>query len=249
MLSAVLTRPIALHTPWRGALEVAGIPLADYPLSEFKQLDTSGLAAQIAAAAAVVVISPSAAQAAGAALMVARRVYAPGPGTDAAIRYQGYSGFVNGYAQDTQYFDAENMLRHLQLDVTTHGLAQGVLVLRGELHAGAKDEVAAQLAALGVPAQVRALYRNQSLAFSAERAAQLERLLRQPQVWLLAQTRAVTWLAQEAAQLRTSPFAQQRCVAIHPRIAAAATAAGFARVISCTPDTEALLEAVKSVCE
>ena len=57
MLSAVLTRPIALHTPWRGALEGAGIPLTDYPLSEFKQLDTSGLAAQIAAAAAVVVRS------------------------------------------------------------------------------------------------------------------------------------------------------------------------------------------------
>jgi uroporphyrinogen-III synthase len=258
--NAVLTRPLALQTPWRTTLTNAGVALVDYPLSEFEPLVVEGLAAQIAAAAAVLVISPSAAQAAGAALASARRVYVPGPGTEQAVKYQKYSGVVSGYAQHQQYFDAENMLQYVARDVAAHGLREGVLVLRGE-RSSESDALGDELAALGVPASFCTLYRNSRLPFGAARAARLRGLLAQPQVWVLAQTRAVDWLAEEISHLLTTDaqigavsstgtrLSDHCCVAIHPRIGKAAQSAGFGRVICCAPDAAAVLDAVKSARE
>jgi uroporphyrinogen-III synthase len=63
-------------------------------------------------------------------------------------------------------------------------------------------------------------------------------------VWVLSQTRAVSHLHALAHNLRPSGLKGHRAIAIHPRIATAATQAGFADVRLIEPSPVALVGAL-----
>jgi uroporphyrinogen-III synthase len=131
-----------------------------------------------------------------------------------------------------------------------------VLLLRGEVTEGRKDELQEGFQGMGFEVRTRALYRMLPKAFDSEAAAELKRLVKvKNAVWMLTQQRAVTSLrlqfealAGDASAAR-AVFAKQRAIAIHPKIVDSATLAGFGRVVGAPTEPDVLMAALESLRE
>lgn len=221
----VLTSPASQQQRWRDALAQEGVALASLPLIEIGPAADPGLAAQALAALLrgprlALFVSPSAVQALPGfdgrnwpALTWAACV---GPGTASALRARGVDRIVCP-AVDSPQFDSETLWPLLKAQGDWVGAR--VLILRGD---GGRDWLAEQLQAEGAVVEAYSLYRRmrptESPAWSVSRAA----LKDQAPIWLLTSSQA---LAHGLGLGVIHAGATALCT--HPRIAAAARAAGL----------------------
>jgi uroporphyrinogen III methyltransferase/synthase len=251
----IITRAAELQLPWQEAIEASGFRTESFPLFEVQPVaDAAVLAQSIESlwnAQLVVVISPTAAKHLAAHVKLAwpRNVpiAVPGPGTRDALLRAGIEANIICPVRNDDGYDAQALLGAVGAAVNIGQLKIGrALLVRGEQ---VNEALAEGLQRFGFQITQAVAYTHQPIELTSEKQLQLARLLTSAHqvVWLFSQARAVTHIDALAHTLRPAGMAGHTAVAIHPRIAAAATRAGFHRVITVDPDPKALVTALESL--
>jgi uroporphyrinogen-III synthase len=251
----IITRAAELQLPWLDAIEAAGFRTESYPLFEVRAL-TGNLALSetldgLWTAQLVVVISPTAAKCLATHMKLAwpRHVpiAVPGPGTRDALIRAGIEANIICPVRNEEGYDAQALLGAVGAALNLAQLKLGrAMLVRGEQP---NEALADGLQRYGYQVTQAAAYAHQPIELTSEKQLKLARLLTSAHqvVWLFSQARAVTHLDALAHTLRPAGMAGHTAVAIHPRIAAAATRAGFHRVITVDPEPKALVTALESL--
>ena len=250
--TVVITRPEAQATPWAQALQQAGWPVLRLPLLRIEPLVGPGTPPPWAGACtgwhAVMAVSPTAVEVVRAAgwppPSAPVRLWAPGAGTARALRAWGVP---------PDRLDAPDGGTDVPTDsevlwgLVRHQVRPGarVLVLRGASEGGrqGRDWLLQQVRAAGGVAQPLVVYRRTVPAWDACQRAEAERAA-DGGVWLFSSCEAVAALQRLLPQQRWEAAA---ALATHPRIAAAAQAAGFGRVLTVAAHEAALRQALESL--
>jgi uroporphyrinogen-III synthase len=244
----IVTRPAVQAATWVAALQALGCEAQSLPLIGIAALDDS---APLRAAwralpsyALVMFVSANAVQhffaaaaAAGAAWPAAVRAAATGPGTAAALRAAGVpAGAVVEPAADAVRFDSEALWAQLAHE---DWAGRQALVVRGE---DGRDWLADTLNARGARVDFVAAYRRLAPQPDAAGLALLAQALAEPDrhLWLFSSSEAVAHLQ---ALAPGADWSRGAALATHPRIAAAARAAGFGGVAMTAPAAEAVAQA------
>lgn len=245
-MRVIVTRPAAQAGPWVAALQGQGFEAVALPLIDiggvestaeldaaWQRLPTQALVFFVSANAVAHFFGrrpigtpwPEATLAAG-----------PGPGTAQALRDHGLPDrCIVGPQPDAPTFDSEALWGRL---AGHDWRGASVLIVRGEQ---GRDWLAEQLQAAGAQTTYLAAYRRlpPTLDDAGRRLLATARDDPAGHLWLFSSSEAVRHLT---ALWRVPPGA--RALASHPRIAAAARAAGFASVDLSSPTLEATLAAV-----
>ena len=241
----LVTRPRLQCAAWLARLTGLGVPAAALPLIEILPArDPGPVRAAWAALAAVdlaVFVSPNAveqffAHAEGAAWPARALAACVGPGSAQALADRGVPpAHIVQPAADAASLDSEHLWQ--QLVPRRDWAGARVLLLRGD---GGREWLAERLAEAGALVEAVTVYHRAGPRFDAAEQALLAAVLADPQayVWLFSSAEAVGHLADQS-------LAGQRAIATHPRIAEAASAAGFAPVVLARPDPEAVTRALK----
>lgn len=250
----LVTRPRPQAGPWVAALQAAGLDARALPLIEIAPLaDDAPLRAawsQLAGCAFVMFVSANAVDAFFAARPpalawpAATLAGATGPGTTAALRRAGVpEAALRAPAPDAPSFDAEALWAELGREPHARWHGARVQVVRGE---EGRDWLADRFREHGAEVAYVAAYRRVAPSWSADEAACCDAALAQPQrhCWLLSSSEAVGHLR---ALRPDADWGPSRAVATHPRIAAAARAAGFGTVLVAAPVTAAVADAVRAL--
>lgn len=253
-LCAIVTRPALQATAWarelRAALMARGaagaVDVAELPLISIRALnDTAPLQAAwagLARQSLVFFVSANAvryffeARPPGLAWPLHTLAAAPGPGTAGVLLQAGVPpAQVVSPARDAASFDSEQLwavLRHRDW------AGRQVLIVRGE---EGRDWLAEQLRTAGARPDYQAAYTRGEPELTPRDQALLAAARGRPgdHLWLFSSSEAVQNL------MRYGPVAGNTCaLATHPRIAAAATAAGFAQVKVTAATVEAVADAI-----
>jgi uroporphyrinogen-III synthase len=250
-MKVLVTRPAAQAAEWVAQLVAAGIAAEALPLIGIAGAADAGAVAAAWQAlerqALVVFVSPNAVEQFFAARPpdtswpAAVRAASPGPGTSAALRAHGVAAArIVEPAADAPQFDSEALWARLDHD-DWHGAA--VTIVRGD---GGRDWLAGTLRARGATVLHVAAYRRVAPALDAEASACLEQALAEPaqHLWFFSSSEAVEHL------VGLDPATRRRAasaLATHPRIAATAREAGFARVHDCRPTPAAVIACIQSI--
>lgn len=254
----IVTRPAAEAARWVQQLAARGVAAAALPLIDIvAEPPTGALAdarARLAEWQAAMFVSGNAVTAffqpnlavAGAPVAlqaIETRAWSPGPGTTAALLCAGWPvGRIDAPAADAPQFDSESLWARVAPQVRP---GARVLLVRGAGADGVpagRDWLAQQLCAAGVQVEQVAAYRRMVPAFGAAERALAEVAAQDGSLWLFSSSEAVTNV------LRSLPAQQwraARALATHPRIAAAARAAGFGEVSQTRPALDAIVAAVQ----
>lgn len=252
-LRAIVTRPAAQAAVWVHELEAAlaargtvGVAVVALPLIAIRPLADpaplhqawAGLAQQalVFFVSANAVLHFFAARPPGLAWPTGTLAAAPGPGTAAVLREAGVpAGQVVAPAPDAPSFDSEQLWTALR---ARDWSGCDVLIVRGE---AGRDWLAEQLRDAGARPAYLAAYGRGAPTLGAGEHALLEAARADPadHLWLFSSSEAV----QHLAQVWPVP-AGARALATHPRIAAAAQAAGFAQVVAVAATPGAVADAV-----
>jgi uroporphyrinogen-III synthase len=265
-LRAILTRAVEQQHTWREAVERAGfeceslplfrvVPIADVPLHR-SLADINGISL-------LIVISPNAAAGLAQLMQYAAQHDAPllhalhnaqyavpGPGTlDALVRVGIAKARIICPIRRDHSYDAQALLQAVRAALQFGQLQPGpALILHGEQ---TSPELAVGLAAMGLPCRGVSVYRHGPITPEAAQTLRLAKLLTSAHevVWVLSQTRAVSHLDSLARSLRPAGMKGHRALTIHPRIAQAATVAGFSQVQLISPSPVALVGALVSMAD
>ncbi len=266
VLRAVLTRAVEQQHAWREAVELAGFECESLPLFRVVPIASAELRANLGDMSdirLIVVISPNAAQ--GIAQMLAHSVqydlalhqvlshaqYAvPGPGTRDALTRMGISPsqIICPIRRDFAY-DTQALLQAVRAAVQFGQIKTGkALIVHGDQ---TSPDLSAGLAAMGLPSRGVAAYKHGPVSLEPAQTLRMATLLTSVHevVWVLSQTRAVSHLHALAHNLRPTGLKGHRAIAIHPRIATAATQAGFAEVRLIEPSPVSLVGALVMMSE
>jgi uroporphyrinogen-III synthase len=252
----VITRPAVEAERWLARWPASNVPvqLVRLPLIDILALADSGEArrCRVALAAgqfvAAMFVSANAAAhflEAGAAWPASTRAWATGPGTVAALRAAGVPAHqIDQPAADASQLDSE----HLWARVQHQALAgQRVLIVRGAGSDGqiaGRDWLARQIEASGATVQEIAAYQRRAPTWGPAQQAEARALLQDADAaWLFSSSEAVANLSR---LLDPWPGAKAQALATHPRIAEAARAAGFGRVMLTQPHPDAVLASIES---
>lgn len=241
----VLTRPAAQQAAWQEALTALGVTVVGWPMIDIAPAhDPKSLTRawhRLPDVDLVFFASPNAVAAVMAACPPGKvwpdRAWAAcvGPGSAEALRAAGVpSHKVLSPPSNGAQFDSEALWPILQRLAPWAGKA--VLLLRGQ---GGREWLADRLRADGAFVEAEAVYQRQCPRPNAEQAAILQTLMAaQPEpLWLLSSSEAVShW------QTLAGPLPPLPVLATHPRIAAAARAAGL-RVTEVLPTVQAVADA------
>ncbi len=250
----IVTRPAAQAASWVAALQALGCDAQALPLIDIAALDdptplraawralprytlvmfVSANAVQHFFAAA----RPVAADAAADPWPPGVRAAATGPGTAAALRAAGVpDGARVEPAADASRFDSEALWAQVAHE---DWAGRQVLVVRGE---DGRDWLADTLRERGASVDFVAAYRRLAPQPDAAGRALLAQAAADPaaHLWLFSSSEAVGHLQ---ALAPATDWSRSLALATHPRIAAAARAAGFGRVALTSPTTEAAAQAV-----
>ncbi len=191
----------------------------------------------------------------------ALRAWSPGPGTAAALVAMGVApSDIDAPDPHSGQFDSESLWRQVGPKVRP---GQQVLVVRGAQGDGrpvaatgeassmpppeggqGRDWLAQQLIARGVSVRFVAAYRRcappTAMLREAVRADQVDA----PACWLFTSSQAIENLV---AALPDQNWARAQALATHPRIAAAARAAGFGVVLESRPALTDVVASIKSL--
>lgn len=168
------------------------------------------------------------------------RAWAPGPGTARALQQQGWpAARLDSPPAEAAQFDSEALWQRVAPQVRP---GTRVLVVRGREagSAGAaagrkgqgRDWLAQQIEAAGGVVETVLAYERAAPHWGPEQLRRAHAAVAAHSWWLLSSSEAVRHLR---AALPDLPLAQARALATHPRIAAAARAAGFGLVRDCRP--------------
>lgn len=265
-LRAVLTRAVEQQYAWRDAIERAGFDCESLPLFKVEAIAPAELRrsfGDLNGVTLIVVISPNAAQGLEQLLnhsakadpafhqaLRSLRYAVPGPGTrDHLIRMGIFADQIICPVRRDFAYDAKALLQAVRAALQFAQLKPGgCLIVHGdqtspELEIGLKGM---DLAVRGVAA-----YRHGPVTLEPSQTLRLATLLTSAHevVWILTQTRAVMHLDALSQNLRASGLKGHRAITIHPRIATAATQAGFSDVRLIEPSPVALVGALVTMAD
>lgn len=177
------------------------------------------------------------------------RVWAPGPGTVAALTQAGVAPErIDAPGADAAQFDSEALWHVVAPQI---GPGDRVLVVRGTNAPAAggghgREWLAQQIAAAGGAVDFVAAYERGAPRLDAGQLALAQAAASDGSVWLLSSSEAVANLC---AVLPTQQWGAARALATHPRIAQAARAAGFGSVLECRPAFDEVAASIESLYE
>ena len=184
------------------------------------------------------------------------RCWATGPGTVAALRQAGVPQVcIDAPDHQAKQFDSEALWQVVGAQLPC---AARVLIVRGDGDSGddgahavptdtpgaGRDWLAARLQLQGASVDFVLAYARRAPQPRANALALLQVASADGSVWLFSSSEAVQNLCRMAPGLS---WQQARAVATHARIAAAARAAGFARVVESRPALADLLASIESL--
>ena len=178
------------------------------------------------------------------------RAWAPGPGTASALCRAGVAPErIDVPALDAGQFDSETLWGLVKNQIHP---GDCVLIVRGGA-GGAQDQAesgvgrdwfAAQVARAGATVEFVVAYQRHVPTFSAHDQALAREAAADGSLWLFSSSEAVANLCQG---LPAQSWGQARALATHPRIAAAARAAGFGVVCESRPTLADVVASIESV--
>lgn len=175
------------------------------------------------------------------------RVWAPGPGTAAALRALGVpGGRIDQPACDATQFDSESLWQSVGPGV---GPGQRVLIVRGgedgdSATGSGRDWLSERVRAAGGAVDFVVAYTRGAPSFDTRALALARRSAESGgPLWLLSSSQALQHLL---AALPGQSWAQARALVTHPRIAQAARSAGFGRVFECRPALDDVAASIES---
>ena len=271
----IVTRPAPEAAIWVRALQAGGWPAQALPLIEIAEpadsvvrerllqaqahwLDTDAI--MFVSAAAVqhffsgVVQAPHAAS-------IRTRFWAPGPGTARvlaqALAVHGLGAeHIDAPAADAAQFDSETLwpvvasqLRVGQRILIVRGASQDAAAPwstepAGQLLAGnGRDWLIRQCQAAGAQVQACVAYERRAPVLTPVQQTVMQNATGAGSVWLFSSSEALAHLRSLASLCNWAPVS---ALATHPRIAAAARAAGFGRVVATRPALPDVLCALES---
>lgn len=251
MPTLILTRPRQQADDWLTRLAALGVPALALPLIEIVPAPDVAAVVQswqaLPGAALAMFVSPNAveqffaARPEGMAWPAGVLAATVGPGSAQALRAAGVpAALIVQPAADAPSLDSEHLWPQL---AHRPWAGRRVLVLRGE---GGREWLAEQLRAAGAEVEFVSVYRRRAPQLGEAGRARLAAALAEPtsHVWLFSSAEAIGHLAALAAAQGLT-LGGGRCLATHPRIAAAAQAAGFAHVVLTRPDAAAVARALQ----
>lgn len=248
-MRVIVTRPAEQAAAWVGLLRQRGVDAVALPLIEIRPVpDPAPLDrawATLDRLAMVFFVSVNAVQ-----HFFARRppqqawpdtvlAAAPGPGTAQALRQAGLApGCIVEPAPDAASFDSEGVWAQLAARAWA---GREVLIVRGEQ---GRDWLAERLRAAGAKPRFVAAYAREAARPDRDGLALLADAAQAPtyHLWLFSSSEAVRHLGAQ-----WSPPSGARALATHPRIAAAARAAGFTEVSQTAPTADAVTGAIAAL--
>ena len=174
------------------------------------------------------------------------RVWAPGPGTAAALRRANIApASIDAPAPDAAQFDSEALWQTVAPQI---GPGDRVLIVRGTSgsapEGNGREWLAARITAAGGAVDFVAAYTRGAPRLDAREQALARTAAGDGSVWLLSSSEAVAHLG---ALLPGQHWGRARALATHPRVAAAAHAAGFGTVKACRPALEEVAASIESL--
>lgn len=254
-ITLLLTRPRPQLADWTHRLQAQGVQVAPLPLIDIAppaSADAVRAAWQrLPGCALAVFVSPNAVDGFFA-LQPADRPWPEtlaacvGPGSARALAARGVPAeLIVQPAADAASLDSEHLWLRLQ---ARDWRGRRVLLLRGN---GGREWLAERLTEAGAEVEAVSVYCRAAPVLDAAERLVLARALAEPasHAWLLSSAEAVGHLQQLLAAAGPSGAAGlsgQRAIATHERIAAAASAAGFAPVVLTRPDPAAIAAALQA---
>lgn len=271
----IVTRPEPEVAAWVQALQAAGWPAQALPLIDIAKpadalvrerlrqaqahwLDTDAI--MFVSAAAVQHFFSGVVQAAPA-TSVRTRFWAPGPGT-ARVLAQALAAHglgaehIDAPAADAAQFDSESLWPVVASQLRP---GQRILIVRGAsqdaaapwstepteplLAGNGRDWLIRQCQAAGAQVQACVAYERRAPVLTPEQHTVMQDAMGAGSVWLFSSSEALVHLRHLVPLCDWSPAS---ALATHPRIAAAARAAGFGRVVDTRPALPDVLRALKS---
>lgn len=177
---------------------------------------------------------------------IKKRVWTPGPGTSAALLALGWdAAHIDAPPGDAPQFDSEALWQVVAGQIHP---GDRVLIVRGTSDAAQKDGtgrqwLAERIHAAGGTVHFVTAYERAAPMFNAAQQALAQQAAVDGSIWLLSSSEAVAHLH---AALPGQSWAQARALATHPRIAAAARAAGFGHVQPCRPALQDVIASIES---
>lgn len=245
----IVTRPARDAARWVGQFLEAGLAAEALPLIEIMPCADTALLRQTWARldgyTALMFVSANAVEAffsqpGPAVLPPGLRCMAPGPGTVAALLEAGVPpGAIDAPAPHAGQFDSEALWAVVG---AREWRGRRVLIVRGntrrygqgESDAPGRDWLARQWTAGGAQVDFIVVYERRAPALDAAQRDLAHAASRDGSVWLFSSSEAVANLA--AALAGDAPdWSRARAICTHPRIAEAARAAGWGRVLESRP--------------
>ncbi len=243
----IVTRPRQQCSAWLARLQALGASAVALPLIEILPARDAGpVDAAWSALGAVdlaVFVSPNAveqffAHAEGRVWPATALAACVGPGSAQALAAHGVpEALIVQPANDAASLDSEHLWTELSPRRDWSGAR--VLLLRGD---GGREWLAERLVQAGASVEAVTVYHRSGPRFTPDEEAVLAAVLAQPAryVWLFSSAEAV-------GHLRGVTLRGQRAIATHPRIAEAASQAGFAPVVLARPAPEAVTQALQGL--
>lgn len=270
----LVTRPAADARHWVGQLQARGIaalalPLIDIvacpePAAQRALQQAQRYSATPGHYRAVMFVSGNAVQYfftdPGVHLAAPCRAWSPGPGTAAALQVAGIAADrIDGPPADAVQFDSEALWPQVRAQIQP---GCRVLIVRGSQPPSAtaaasppsrqpfsgqgREWLADQLREAGAEVDFVAVYRRSPPHFTPAAQALAQRAAHDGTLWLFSSSEAVANLQQS---LPDTDWTQAQALTTHPRIAAAARRAGFARVRECRPSLDDVVASIESAHE
>lgn len=267
-MRVVVTRPQDAGARWVRALCLQGIDAVSLPLIEIGPAADSGAVRaawrDVGQYAALMFVSAAAVEhffslrpdnAAPWPQGVTPRAWAPGPGTASALQRQGVpQQQIDAPASDSTQFDSEALWQQVSGTVRP---GQRVLVVRGSEGTSdpsppdggpdrgqGRDWLVRQLTIQGVQVDYLVAYRRMPPQAARLRQAMVDCGLMAPALWLFTSSQGIDNLVQA---LPGHDWSGSRALVTHPRMAAAARAAGFGVVQESRPAPADVIASIKSL--
>jgi uroporphyrinogen-III synthase len=249
----IVTRPAREAARWVEALRAAGLDaqalplIAIEPVADGKELQAARQ--RLGDYAALMFVSAAAAEhffdtARGLAAGLRSRCWATGPGTLRALQQAGVPEFaIDAPAADSEKFDSEALWARVHAQV--HAGVR-VLIVRGGDASGqpaGRAWLAREIAAAGGTCETVVAYRRLPALLDEAARTLAEEGARGEAIWLFSSAEAIAHLR---AALPEAAWTSARAIATHPRIAEAATDAGFGTVRVSSPTLDALIASIES---
>ena len=175
----------------------------------------------------------------------ATRAWSPGPGTTAALRRAGWpAARIDEPGLDAAQFDSEALWARVAAQVQA---GTRVLLVRGgdaQGRAAGRDWLRAQLAQAGAQVDTVVVYRRRAPVLDEGQQRRAQAAATDGTLWLFSSAEAIANLRQGLPDV---DWHAARALVTHPRIGAAARAAGFGAVHETQPTVDAVRASIESL--